>query len=60
MYVLYGTVETEEERCVGVVCNMVGKIHSFNQEIFIKHLSYESNMLEIVGQYPKKQIQNKM
>lgn len=35
------------------MCNLVGKIHSFNQRVFTKHLSYESNVVIDIGQVPQ-------
>lgn len=32
------------------MCNLIGKIHSFNQEVFTKNLSHESNMVSAIGQ----------
>ena len=32
------------------MCNLIGKIHSFNQEVFTKNLSHENNMVSAIGQ----------
>ena len=35
------------------MCKLVRKIHSFNQGVFTKHLSYERNVVIAVGQVPQ-------